>query len=71
MVPMQCIRRKDKMHMSPYFYSLGMLVTSRGWKDSLYLSAMDLLAMQIADDELPLHPFLKKLPQFAELDALR
>lgn len=37
--------------MSPYFYSLGMLVTSRGWCDSPYLSAMDVLAEAIANQE--------------------
>ena len=39
--------------MSPYFYSLGMLVTRRTTpaSESLPLSAMDLLALAIADEE--------------------
>ena len=42
--------------MSPYFYSLGMLVTSRGWSDSPYLSAMDVLAGAIANEEIDNEP---------------
>lgn len=37
--------------MNPYFYSLGMLVTSRGWSESPYLTAMDVLADSIANQE--------------------
>lgn len=38
--------------MLPYFYSLGMLVTSRHVeKPSPYLSAMDVLAGAIAQEE--------------------
>jgi hypothetical protein len=36
--------------MNPYFYSLGMLVTGR-YQDWPYLTAMDLLAEAIADEE--------------------
>lgn len=44
--------------MNPYFYSLGMLVTSRGWRDHQTLTAMDLLAEQIADEEKEIHPLI-------------
>ena len=37
--------------MNPYFYSLEMLLTGRGWSDSPYLSAMDVLAWCIEDEE--------------------
>jgi len=37
--------------MAPYFYSLGMIVTSRGWSDHPTLTPMDLLAEAIADEE--------------------
>lgn len=37
--------------MSPYFYSIEMIVTGRGWSDPKNLSAMDVLAWCIADEE--------------------
>jgi hypothetical protein len=37
--------------LNPYFYSLEMLVTSRAHSDCPYLSAMDVLAWCIADEE--------------------
>lgn len=36
--------------MSPYFYSLGMIITGR-YRDVPNLTMMDLLAEAIADDE--------------------
>jgi hypothetical protein len=36
--------------MSPYFYSLGMLVNGRAWYDPPEVSAMDVLERAIADD---------------------
>lgn len=46
--------------MAPYFYSLGMLVTGRVTEahETLPLSAMDLLAAAIADDEHAPHPLI-------------
>lgn len=36
--------------MNPYFYSLEMLVTSRGWSDHPNLTGMDVLAADIAKE---------------------
>jgi hypothetical protein len=55
------------MDMLPYFYSLGMLVNSRYCDGSPYLTAMDLLERQIADEEKELHPLLEQFPQFRRL----
>lgn len=44
--------------MNAYFYSLGMLVTGRGWHENPNLTAMDLLANAIADEERAPHPLL-------------
>lgn len=47
--------------MSPYFYSLGMLVTGRiHEEESPNLSAMDLLAVAISDETQPPHPLLDR-----------
>ena len=50
--------------MSPYFYSLGMLVTSRGWSEHPTLTAMDLLAAAIADEEKEPHPLIVNVFDF-------
>ena len=42
--------------MSPYFYSLGMLVTRRMNDPVLPLSAMDVLARAIANEEIDNNP---------------
>lgn len=48
--------------MSPYFYSLGMLVTGRiRDTESPYLTAMDLLAEAIADEEREPSPLINFL----------
>lgn len=46
--------------MSPYFYSLGMLVTRRTTEasEALPLSAMDLLAVAISDEERDPNPMI-------------
>lgn len=47
--------------LGPQHYSLGMLLTGRGWHDGPTLSAMDLLALAIADEEQPPHPLIVNL----------
>lgn len=39
--------------MSPYFYSLSLLVSGRGWHDSPWLSAVDGLAYAIERENEP------------------
>lgn len=44
--------------MSDYFYSLEMLLTGRGKKDSPTLGAVDVLALAIADEEREPSPLI-------------
>lgn len=48
--------------MSPNFYSLGMIITGRAHDEERpTLSAMDLLAAAIADEEHGYHPLIEFL----------